>query len=281
MRNLLFTVLIALFVCSFSGCGDDTTTTVSRNMFTDTEGNALICIMVDDVPHLCFIDNNGRVGKYVPLADVVASVVERMEEPTSMVEEVMEVLEDELNGTDTLGDMKTDEDSDDNQEMVDEVVEIIVEEEMIDEESSPEEFVLMDTEAQVEAPANVNYTFETIEVPGVDFLAITASSDFEDYAGYTKSADGEKEVAFTLIDGVFTTYDFPGAKNTYFYALGNNGNAAGHYEDSDGLFHGVILEDGELRQYDYPNAVQTEIYGISDATGVLTGNFIDATGVRR
>ena len=57
--------------------------------------------------------------------------------------------------------------------------------------------------------ASANYTFETIEVEGVDFLAVTASSDFEDYAGYTKSADDEKEVAFTLIDGVFTTYDFP------------------------------------------------------------------------
>ena len=129
--------------------------------------------------------------------------------------------------------------------------------------------------------ANVDYDFETIDVPGVDFLSLTASSDFEDYAGYTKSDDGEKEVAFTLIDGVFTTYEFPGAKNTYFYALANNGNAAGHYEDSDGLFHGVVLENGELRQYDFPGAVQTEIFGISDATGALTGNYIDASGVRR
>ena len=145
---------------------------------------------------------------------------------------------------------------------------------------------ITDTAAPVEdqpvaTPADLNYTFESIDVPGVDFLALTASSDFEDYAGYTKSADDEKDVAFTLIDGVFTTYDFPGSQNTYFYALGNNGNAAGHYEDSDGLYHGVILEDGALRQYDFPGAVQTEIYGISDATGALTGNFIDASGVRR
>ena len=145
---------------------------------------------------------------------------------------------------------------------------------------------ITDTAAPVEdqpvaTPADLNYTFESIDVPGVDFLALTASSDFEDYAGYTKSADGQKDVAFTLIDGVFTTYDFPGSQNTYFYALGNNGNAAGHYEDSDGLYHGVILEDGALRQYDFPGAVQTEIYGISDATGALTGNFIGASGVRR
>ncbi len=147
-------------------------------------------------------------------------------------------------------------------------------------------FFLSNTDAQTDnepAPlsAGFTYTYESIDVPGVDFLALTASSDFEDYAGYTRSADGEKMVAFTLIDGVFTTYDFPGAQNTYFYAFGNNGLAAGHYEDSDGLHHGVILEDGKLRQYDFPNAIETEIYGYSDSREVLTGGFIDADGVRR
>ena len=147
-------------------------------------------------------------------------------------------------------------------------------------------FFLRNTAAQdntesADALASDNYTFETINVPGVDFLAVTASSDFEDYAGNTPSADGEKDVAFTLINGVFTTHDYPGAQGTYFYALGNNGLAAGHYKDSDGLFHGVVLENGELRQYDFPGAVETEIYGYSDSTGVLTGNFTDASGVRR
>lgn len=111
-------------------------------------------------------------------------------------------------------------------------------------------FFLGNSAAQVkDDPVGVsaNYTFESIAVDGVEFLALTASSDFEDYAGYTRSPDGEKEVAFTLIDGVFTTYDFPGAQNTYFYALGNDGRAAGHYQDADGLYHGIILENGELR----------------------------------
>ena len=147
-------------------------------------------------------------------------------------------------------------------------------------------FFLTNTEAQVSitpvaTPDDSTYTFESIEVEGVEFLAVTASSDFDDYAGYTQLADSEKEVAFTIIDGVFTTYDFPNSQKTHFYALGNNGIAAGYYEDSDGLHHGVVLENGELRQYDFPDAVQTEIYGISDTTGDLTGNFIDADGVRR
>ncbi len=124
-----------------------------------------------------------------------------------------------------------------------------------------------------------DYIFETIEVPGVDFLEVAASNDFGDYAGNTRSADGEKTVGFTLIDGVFTTYDFPDSQNTYFYALGNSGQAAGHYKDSNGLYHGVILENGELRQYDFPGAAETHIYGISDETGALSGNIVDAAGV--
>ena len=138
------------------------------------------------------------------------------------------------------------------------------------------------TTAQVETETPIaDYTFETIQVPGIDFLEVSASNDFGDYAGNTRSPDGEKTIGFTLIDGVFTTYNFPGSLNTYFYALDNAGKAAGHYKDIDGLYHGVILENGELRQYDFPGAAETHIYGISDETGALSGNAVDEMGVSR
>ena len=124
-----------------------------------------------------------------------------------------------------------------------------------------------------------DYIFETIEVPGVDFLEVTASNDFGDYAGNTRSPDGEKTIGFTLIDGVFTTYDFPGSLKTSFYAFDNAGKAAGHYKDTDGLYHGVIMQDGKLTQYDFPDAVETHIYGLSDETGALSGNIVDEAGV--
>ena len=134
--------------------------------------------------------------------------------------------------------------------------------------------------AQVETETPIaDYTFEAIEVPGVDFLEVAASNDFGDYAGNTRSPDGEKTIGFTLIDGVFATYDFPGSVNTYFYGLDNTGKAVGHYKDIDGGYHGVILEGGELQQYDFPGAAETHIYGISDETGALSGNIVDAAGV--
>ena len=73
----------------------------------------------------------------------------------------------------------------------------------------------------------------------------------------------------------------PGAKNTYFHAFGNNGLAAGYYEDEDGLHHGVILRDGEMKRYDFPGAVETFIFGYSDAKDVFTGNWIDEEGTHR
>ena len=136
--------------------------------------------------------------------------------------------------------------------------------------------------AQVETETPIaDYIFETIEVPGVNFLEVAASNDFGDYAGNTRSPDGKKKIGFTLIDGVFKTYDFPGSLNTYFYALDNAGKAAGHYKGPDDLYHGVIMEDGELTQYDFPGATETFIFGISDETGALSGNIVDETGVTR
>ena len=139
---------------------------------------------------------------------------------------------------------------------------------------------IADAVAQVSTDTPIaDYIFETIEVPGVDFLEVAASNDFGDYAGNTRSPDGEKTIGFTLIDGVFTTYDFPGSLNTYFYALDNAGKAAGHYKGPDDLYHGVILKGGELQQYDFPGAAETNIYGLSDETGALSGNIVDAAGV--
>ena len=133
----------------------------------------------------------------------------------------------------------------------------------------------------VVVPDDSMYTFESISVDGVELLAVTSSSDFGDYAGYTLSADGEKKVGFTIIGGEFVRHDYEGSKNTYFYALSNTGIAAGYYEDSNDQRHGVVLLNGELRRWNFQDSVQTEIFGISDTTGALTGNYIDASGVRR
>ena len=135
------------------------------------------------------------------------------------------------------------------------------------------------TEAQVESETpTTDYIFETIEVPGVDFLEVTASNDRGHYAGNTRSPDDSKFIGFTLIDGVFTTYDVPNSQRTVFYGLNNARQAAGFYVDQDGRYHGIILQNGELTEFNFPGAVDTQPYGIGEA-GQLIGNIVDADGV--
>lgn len=123
----------------------------------------------------------------------------------------------------------------------------------------------------------VDYFFETIEVPGVEFLEVTASNDLGHYAGNTRGPDGEKTIGFTLIDGVYSTYDFPDSKNTYLYGLNNKGQAVGYYEGSDEVAHGLIAGNGEMTRFDFPGASGTYIFGISEI-GQLAGSIADASG---
>lgn len=125
--------------------------------------------------------------------------------------------------------------------------------------------------------STVDYIFETIEVPGVDFLELTSTNDLGHYAGNTRSPDGERTVGFTLIDGVFSTYDVPGSLAFGFYGLNNAGKAVGFYQDANQVSHGVIVQHGELTQFDFPGAAETEIFGVSES-GLLIGDIFDADG---
>ncbi len=108
--------------------------------------------------------------------------------------------------------------------------------------------------------ATVDYIFETIEVPGVDFLELTSTNDLGDYAGNTRSTDGEKTIGFTLIDGVLSTYDVPDSLTFGFYGLNNAGQAVGLYQDANEVSHGVIVQDGELTPYDFPGMLSNLEY---------------------
>ncbi len=123
-----------------------------------------------------------------------------------------------------------------------------------------------------------HYIYESIGVPGVDFLELTSSNDHGHYAGNTLSSDGSKSIAFTLIEGEFRTYDVPNSLQTVFYGLNNDGQAAGFYEDQDGISYGIIVQDGEIEMWNFPDALNTQIFGIGEA-GQILGDIIDANEV--
>ena len=84
------------------------------------------------------------------------------------------------------------------------------------------------------------------------------------------------------MDGVFETYDFPGSQKTHFYALGNDGIAAGHYMDkrrSVPWRHLRKWTAAAVRFFQTPSRRKST--DSATATGNLTGNFTDAEGVRR
>ena len=123
----------------------------------------------------------------------------------------------------------------------------------------------------------VDYIFETIEVPGVEFLELTSTNDLGDYAGNTRGPDGESMIGFTLIDGRLSTYNVPDSLTFGFYGLNNAGQAVGFYQDANEVSHGVIVQHGELTKYDFPGAAETEIFGVSES-GLLIGDIFDADG---
>ena len=125
--------------------------------------------------------------------------------------------------------------------------------------------------------STADYIFETIDVPGVDFLELTSSNDLGHYAGNTRGPDGENMIGFTLIDGVLSTYDVPNSLTFGFYGLNNAGQAVGFYQDANEVSHGVVVQDGELTKYDFPGAAETEIFGVSES-GLLIGDIFDADG---
>ena len=123
----------------------------------------------------------------------------------------------------------------------------------------------------------VEYLFETIEVPGVDFLELTSTNDLGHYAGNTRGTDGESMIGFTLIDGVLSTYGVPDSLTFGFYGLNNAGQTVGFYQDANEISHGVIVQVGELTQFDFPGAAETEIFGVSES-GLLIGDIFDING---
>ncbi|MCE2401793.1 hypothetical protein J4G08_13020 [Candidatus Poribacteria bacterium] len=58
-----------------------------------------------------------------------------------------------------------------------------------------------------------HYIYETINVPGIEFLEVKGTNDYGHYAGNTKNTDG-KLVGFPLISGVLSTYDVPDSRQT-------------------------------------------------------------------
>jgi YVTN family beta-propeller protein len=86
---------------------------------------------------------------------------------------------------------------------------------------------------------------------------------------------------FSLISGVFSTIDFPGATFTQAASINNVGEIVGSYNDSQGVGHGFLLSNGTFTSITDPAyaCCATYLSAITD-TGVVIGVGTDANGMQ-
>ena len=117
-------------------------------------------------------------------------------------------------------------------------------------------------------------TFTAIDVPGSTLTYVSGINPRGDIVGATSIG---KSLGYTLIDGVFTTYDAsPNA--TFTNGLGNNpqGDVVGRYAFNGS--HGYLLSDGQFTTVDIPGAVFTGNTAINPR-GDIVGRYRTPDGV--
>ena len=130
--------------------------------------------------------------------------------------------------------------------------------------------------------SNDNFTKTDINCPGDDPVLGTVVFGVNDYGqvvGDCVTSDGNRH-GFLLSEGVYTTFDPPGASLTIAEGINNHGKIVGLYIDNTSAQneHGFILSNGRYKTIDMPNATYTAVYSIN-ADGEIVGAYGDAAGI--
>jgi len=137
-------------------------------------------------------------------------------------------------------------------------------------------------------PANSQYRFVTIEIPGAG--ATCGTSYFCDYAGGVNDAGlvtgqylntSSTYSGFAWQNGILHTLDYPGATDTHLEGVNNRGVAIGDYNPNETSTEYVVTYSFQSSAWamlpNIPNTVYNEGYGVNDF-GVAVGQAFGATG---
>ena len=95
----------------------------------------------------------------------------------------------------------------------------------------------------------------------------------------SSTPDGNVGHGFTYLNGIYTSFDVPGAEDTYLSGINNPGVVVGVYYDAFG-FYGFVNAGGTITRLADPLAVGATIpVGINDS-GEIVGNYTDSNGVQ-
>lgn len=116
-----------------------------------------------------------------------------------------------------------------------------------------------------------NYSFTTVDVPGMTNPVATGVNDLGEIVGYGTSS-GNQQVGFIDDAGMFTTLSLPGSNGTMANGLNDKGQVVGTYSDSTGT-HGFEYSGGSYTSIDVPNSFPgtTKVVGINNS-GQIAGN---------
>ena len=127
-------------------------------------------------------------------------------------------------------------------------------------------------------------SWRVIDVPGAQSTFackinnVATNGNSGDIVGYY-SMDGVSMHGFLLTGaGSLTTFDFPGASNTFALGINDFGQIVGKYNVGGGAYHGFLLEGGVFTVIDFPGAKATTASDINNA-GQIVGSFTDHSGL--
>jgi uncharacterized membrane protein len=122
--------------------------------------------------------------------------------------------------------------------------------------------------------------FTAINVPGgvhTDALGINEQGDI---VGVYDTGDVTIQIGFVLRKGHFTSIQDPSAAplHTQLNDINDRGQIVGLYIDTAGIFHGLLLDDGNFATIDFPDAVGGTLASGINSQGQIAGRYLSGPG---
>jgi parallel beta-helix repeat protein len=125
--------------------------------------------------------------------------------------------------------------------------------------------------------------FALIEYPGADMTRPIGINNRGDIVGMFWNRTGDtKHRGFVYTQGKWVLVEYPSPNMSCLFRINDAGDAIGHWQDADGIRHGLLWSGGKMTSFDIPGARQTMIdSGGIAANGTIAGAYRDARGKAR
>ena len=106
-----------------------------------------------------------------------------------------------------------------------------------------------------------------------------ATPDLELIVGLYDDMEMGRRRGYTILNGVFSPFDYPGSIRTAAWDVNASGAIVGVYGDSLNRSHGFLWDGGAFESIDFPGAVATSAFGVN-ARRDIVGSFVSGGRTR-